>query len=172
LVLYRALLVLVLALGFFILGGTLYAVFRGPGGAGVSTGDRAGPEPETGEAVFTDVGRLRIPLAPLGNGGPAEPLEAGDFGAAGQFPADGRAALIISIAFPYSPQDRAFTEELATKLGDFRRIAGEYFSSRSAEELRAMDEEEMKAGLLDAYNSILRLGKIEALYFSDLLVFE
>jgi flagellar basal body-associated protein FliL len=172
--------VLVLALGAIILGGTLYAAFRGSGGekasagdqAGAQADDHAGPGPETGEAVFTNIGRLRIPLASPGNGGPAAPLGTGDFSAAGQFPADGRAALIISIAFPYSPRDRAFTEELASKVGDFRRIAGEYFSPRSAKELRSMDEAEMKAGLLGAYNSILRLGKIGTLYFNDLLIFE
>ena len=165
LILYRALLVLVLALGLFILGGTLYAVFRGPGGGGrAASGGRAGqggPE-AAGEAVFTGIGRLRIPLAVPGDGGDR----------AGQFSEEGRAVLVISISFPYSPRDRAFSEELASKVEDFRRIAREYFSARSAEELRFLEEEKMKAGLLAAYNSALRLGKIGTLYFNDLLFFE
>jgi hypothetical protein len=155
------------------LGGTLYAAFRGGGEDKASAGGGAGPAAgETGEAVFTGLGRLRIPLAfpekdPAGS---AAPEGAGN--SAGEIPGDGRAALIISIAFPYPPQDRAFTEELASKAGDLRRIAVDYFSARSVEELRAMDEEEMKAGLLGAYNSALRLGKIRTLYFNDLLLFE
>ncbi|MDR2069683.1 MAG: flagellar basal body protein FliL [Spirochaetaceae bacterium] len=154
-ILYRTLLVLALALGLGILGGTLFAVFRGAG----LPGNRAAPgEPGTeaaGEPVFTGIGRLRIPLSP-------------PEGAAGE----GRAALVISIAFPYSPRDRAFSEELAARVGDFRRIAREYFSSRSVEEFRAGTEETMKAELLGAYNSALRLGKIRTLYFNDLLLFE
>jgi flagellar basal body-associated protein FliL len=185
LVLYRALLVLALGLGLFILGGSLYAAFRGnraesgepgPESAGGSAGDQAGPPAAAGEAVFTGIGRLRIPLAPAagGNtaGGAASSTGPETIGAAGQNPGDSRAALIISIAFPYDPGDRAFSEELASKAGEFRRIARDYFSSRSVEELRGMDETPMKAGLLEAYNSALRLGKIRALYFYDLLLFE
>jgi flagellar basal body-associated protein FliL len=157
LILYRTLLVLAAALGLLILGGTLYAMFRGP-----AAGDRAeAGEPglaAAGDAVFTGIGRLRILLA--------SPAGAADNRG------DGPAALIISIAFPYPPQDRAFAEELTSKVGEFRRIAREYFSSHSLEELRVMDEEKLKAGLLGAYNSALRLGKIRTLYFNDLLLFE
>jgi flagellar basal body-associated protein FliL len=162
LILYRSLLILALALGLCILGGTVYVMFRGTGAAVPE--NSAGQEGDAaGETVFTGIGRLRIPLAPLG--------DAGD-GASGDSAGEGRAALVISIVFPYSPRDRAFSEELALRVGDFRRIAREYFSSRSVEELRAMDEETMKAGLLGAYNSALRLGKIRVLYFNDLLLFE
>jgi hypothetical protein len=169
--LYRALLVLALALGLVILGGTLVAVFRGPGGGDRAAsngplpgggadgpGGEGGPE-AAGEAVFTGIGRLRIPLAAPGDG-------------AGQPAGNGRAALVISISFPYSPRDRALSEELTAKAGDFRRIAREYFSAYSVEELRSLDEETLKAGLLGAYNSTLRLGKIGSLYFHDLLLFE
>jgi flagellar basal body-associated protein FliL len=156
LVLYRALLILALVLGLFLVGGTLFAVFRGSGEAGDrAAGDRAAG---AGEAVFTNIGRLRIPAAADGAGpGPA---------------GEGRAALVISIAFPYPPGDRAFTEELASRVGDFRRIAADYFSARSLEELREMDEKKMKADLLREYNAALRLGKIETLYFNDFLLFE
>jgi flagellar basal body-associated protein FliL len=156
LILYRALLVLALALGLFLLGGTLFAVFRGGGDAGgrgageAASAGAAGTGAGAGEAVFTNIGRLRIPASP----------------------GEGKAALVISIAFPYPAGDRAFTEELASKVGDFRRIAVDYFSTRPAEELRGMDEAGMKADLLREYNAILRLGKIETLYFNDLLLFE
>ncbi|MDR1278137.1 MAG: flagellar basal body protein FliL [Treponema sp.] len=163
LLLYRFLLALALMLGVLILGGSLYAVFRGSGGAGsqAAAGNRTGPEEteEPGTDIFTGIGRLRIPLAAPGNG---------DTGGTGSE----RAALVLSIVFPYPVRDRAFTEELNSRAGDFRRIAREYFSARSADELRATDEKNMKADLLHAYNAVLRLGKIETLYFNDLLFFE
>jgi hypothetical protein len=168
LALYRALLALALALGALILGGTLYAGFRRSGG------DQAGPA-AGGEAVFTGIGRLRIPLAPAGNSpaapSAAAPFPAGGSGAERPLP-EGQTALVIFITFPYSPRDQAFAEELASKAGDFRRIAVDYFSPRSAEELRALDEEEIRAGLLGVYNSVLRLGKIGTLYFNELLILE
>jgi flagellar basal body-associated protein FliL len=164
----RILLILALVLAFCVLAGTLYAVYRGPNagpiasfggnrpaGTGANRGagaDRAGETAGQGPGVFTGIGRLRIPVA-AGHG--AE-----------------KATLILSIAFPYPPQDRAFAEELASRVGDFRRIAAEYFSSCSAEELRSPDEDALKAGLLRRYNAILMLGNIRALYFNDLLIFE
>jgi hypothetical protein len=173
-VLYRTLLVLAVALGGIILGGTLYAAFRdsGSAGGGAGQGPAAPGTGETaGEAVFTGIGRLRIPLASPGESG-------GMGGGTGRSPGPGdmsagaQAALVLSIAFPYPARDRAFTEELASRVGDFRRITREYFSARSPEELRGMDEKTMKAELLRAYNAVLRLGNIETLYFNDLLLFE
>jgi hypothetical protein len=157
-----------------LLGGTRDAAFRGAGG---EPGDRAavpaGPEGAAGagEAVFTNIGRLRIPAAGYNAGtgvSGGQPPGGGSSGPA----EEGRAALVISIAFPYPSGDRAFTEELASKVGDFRRIAVEYFSTRTPEELRDMDEKKMKADLLREYNAVLRLGNIETLYFNDLLLFE
>jgi flagellar basal body-associated protein FliL len=162
----RVLLVLALALVVVILAGTLYAVCRSPGsgpvvdfGADGTARSGAGEAPETAgqgaAGIFTGIGRLRIPAAAYHGAGGAE-----------------KAVLVLSIAFPYPPEDRAFTEELASRVGDFRRIAVEYFSSRTAEELRNPDEETLKAELLRRYNAILMLGNIEALYFYDLLIFE
>jgi flagellar basal body-associated protein FliL len=152
LILYRALLILAFALGALILGGTLYAAFRGgEANAAGRAGQGARTPAASGEkGIFTGIGRLRIPVSA----------------------SEGPATLVLSIAFPYPPQDRAFTEELASRVGDFRRIAAEYFSSRTPGELRGPEEEALKAGLLHAYNGILRLGKIETLYFNDLLIFE
>jgi flagellar basal body-associated protein FliL len=159
----RILLVLALVLVFVILAGTLYAVYRGPGSGPVvnfgadgtaGRGDGRGSEKagQGAAGIFTGIGRLRIPVAAYGG---AE-----------------KATLILSIAFPYPQGDRAFTEELASRVGDFRRIAADYFSSRTAEELRNPDEEALKAELLRRYNAILMLGNIDALYFNDLLIFE
>jgi flagellar basal body-associated protein FliL len=164
-VVFRVLLVLALALVFVILAGTLYAAYRSPGSGplfGFSGNGRAdgisrnrGTADRDQAGVFTGIGRLRIPVAAYGGAGGAE-----------------KATLILSVAFPYPPGDRAFAEELASRVGDFRRIAADYFSSRSAEELRNPDEENLKAELLRRYNAILMLGNIEDLYFNDLLIFE
>jgi hypothetical protein len=114
--------------------------------------DKAG---ETGKSsdiavnVFTGIGRLRIPLHSSGSG----------------------STLILSIAFPY-PDDQPFTEELAAKIGDFRSIAADYFSSLPADKLINLDETAAKKELLKRYNASLHLGKIDVLYFNDLLMIE
>jgi len=97
--------------------------------------------------VFSGLGRLRIPLS-------------------------NSSTLILSIAFPYPAQDSAFTEELAAKIGDFRTLASGYFSALPAEELIVLDEETAKTEILRRYNSGLRLGRIESLYFSDLMIID
>jgi flagellar basal body-associated protein FliL len=96
-------------------------------------------------SIFSGIGRLRIPLA-------------------------NSSTLILSIAFPYSSNDSAFMEELAVRINDFRSIAIEYFSTLPADKLINLDEDAAKTEILKRYNAVLRLGKIEALYFSDLLI--
>jgi hypothetical protein len=97
--------------------------------------------------VFNGIGRLRIPLSNY-------------------------TTLILSIAFPYPADDRVFAEELAARIGDFRAIASDYFSSLPEEKLILLDEDAAKAEILKRWNARLRLGRIETLYFSDLLVLD
>ena len=169
LIAYRVLVVLALALAVVLITGSLYALFRSPnsgplfrigsanGAIGVIGGGKQGgrsPDAETASPmvlpnVFSGVGRLRIPLA----GEPA-------------------AALVLSISFPYSADDRPFAEELASRIGDFRSIAAEYIASLPREKAVDLDEEAAKAGILGRYNALLRLGKIETLYFGDLMIVE
>ncbi|MDR1128818.1 MAG: flagellar basal body protein FliL, partial [Treponema sp.] len=99
--------------------------------------------------IFTGIGRIRAST------GAPEP-----------------ATVILSIAFPYPSQDRAFSEELAARIGDFRSGAIAYFASLSTEELRQKDEAAIKTELLGRFNDLLRLGRITALYFSDYLIIE
>ena len=94
--------------------------------------------------IFTGIGRLRIPL----NGEPP-------------------ATLALTVSFPYPKDDIAFVEELASRLVDFRSIIRGYFSVLTLEGLRRLDENEAKAEILDRYNKLLRLGKIDALFFTD-----
>jgi len=97
--------------------------------------------------VFSGLGRLRIPLADS-------------------------SALILTIAFPYSASDVAFTEELAARIGDFRMIATDYFSSLPISAVIQIDEETAKQEILRRYNENLRLGRIDVLYFSDMMIIE
>lgn len=97
--------------------------------------------------VFSGLGRLRIPI---GNS----------------------SILILSIAFPYPANDIAFTEELAGKINEFKVIAADYFSSLPAENVIQINEEAAKIEILRRYNSGLRLGRIETIYFSDMMIID
>jgi flagellar basal body-associated protein FliL len=107
--------------------------------------------------MFTGIGRLRIAT---GNG-PAPGADSGD-----------PAVVVLSIVFPYPPEDRPFTEELTGKIPLFRRIAREYFGALSPDQLRPLDEQEAKAELLRRFNGELRLGTIGFLLFDDLMILE
>ncbi|MDR2479007.1 MAG: flagellar basal body protein FliL [Treponema sp.] len=165
LIVYRLMVLLLLFLILILIAGTMYGLLRkkgaeplfrigGPASGGgrnraVSPADAAISAGEAG--VFTGIGRLRIPVARTSGGSPT---------------------LVLSIAFPYPPQDQAFTEELASRITDFRAIAVDYFSSLPAEQITALNEESAKAELLRRYNTALRLGSIKALYFNDLMIIE
>ena len=152
---FRVMILAALFLAVLIIAGTIYAFAR-PSGSGplfrmgstASGGTAQNSAATNGDvSIFTGIGRLRIPLA-------------------------GSSTLILSIAFPYPPADQAFTEELAVKIGDFRAMANNYFSSLPAEKLVNLDEEAAKTEILRQYNASLRLGKIQALYFNDLMFIE
>jgi flagellar basal body-associated protein FliL len=154
---YRATFVLLLSLVLLIIVGSLYAILRPPesgplvrlGGSAGRGGSTQGESGGTEEAVFSGIGRLRIPLA-----------------------GEGVSLMIVSVAFPYPANDRAFTEELASKISNLKTLTTEYFSSLPVGTATNMNEETAKAELLKRYNAILRLGKIKALYFSDLVFIE
>jgi flagellar basal body-associated protein FliL len=136
-----------------ITGGTLYAlVFRGAGTVRSRTAE-AQTTPAVSSAVeaavFTGLGRLRFPAAGPGGG-----------------------TVVLSVAFPYYPADRPFSEELASRVRELREITIAYLGSLSAEELVNTDEAVIKKELLSRYNTILRLGRIETLYFNDFMVIE
>jgi flagellar basal body-associated protein FliL len=144
----RIILILVLALVLVIAVGTVYALALRP-----RTAPALAPPPPPAAtpdaAVFTGLGRLRCPTA-----GP------------------GPALVILQASFPYFPGDRPFSEELALRLRDFRALTAAYFAALSPEELRRKGDDEVKAELLARYNALLRLGRIEALYFNEYMVVE
>jgi flagellar basal body-associated protein FliL len=89
-----------------------------------------------------------------------------------RIPLSNSSILILSVSFPYSAKDTTFTEELAAKIGDFKSITTEYFSSLSIEGADQIDEETAKQEILKRFNTNLRLGRIDALYFNDMTVIE
>ena len=160
LIVYRIIVVLMLLMVTLLIVGSLYAFIRsrdsGPlfrigGGRDSGTG-RAGQgalkESEGAYNIFSGIGTIRIQNA------------------------DKTAVIIISISFPYKADDRLFTEELASNLGEFRSIASNYFASLPRDKLARLDEEQVKADILKQYNALLRLGRIETLFFSDLMIVE
>jgi flagellar basal body-associated protein FliL len=157
LIVYRIAVALVLVLVVVLAVGSLFALIRGPDsgplfriGGGKDSGVQGG-QVTASEAlnVFSGIGRLRIPLM-----------------------GDSAATLVISISFPYPADDRPFAEELASRIGDFRSIATLYFGSLPPEKTARIDEAAAKAEILERYNKLLRLGKIETLFFGDLMVIE
>ena len=149
---YRMLLGLILILGLIFLGGTVYGFFiRKDNEAAATPGRRVVPG-VSGEHVFTGIGRLRLNTAARSG------LES--------------AMVILSITFPYSPEDLAFSEELSARVRDFRTISRDYFQSMSSRELRNKSEEQIKTELLENFNRVLRLGKIELLYFNDFMIMD
>jgi flagellar basal body-associated protein FliL len=144
----RALLALALTLALVIVGGTVYALaFRPKSAPAPSSGPAPSASPDA--AIFTGLGRLRCPTA--------EP---------------NAALVILQPSFPYFPGDRPFSEELTLRLRDFRSLTAAYFASLKAEELRRKGEAEVKEDLLAKYNALLRLGRIELLYFNEYMLIE
>jgi flagellar basal body-associated protein FliL len=150
LALYRALMAVFLLLILSLLLGTLSAlIFRGGReGPALSASGRTA-EIQAPAGVFAGIGRVRTATA-------------------GSQPA----AVILSVAFPYTPNDRPFSEELASRISAFRNLTVNYFAALSLAELNRKSEGEIKRELLEQYNGILRLGAIKELYFNDYIVIE
>ncbi|GHV81403.1 hypothetical protein AGMMS49944_31940 [Spirochaetia bacterium] len=153
---YRILLILALLLALVILGGTVYALAIRPKAAITGraafkeNGAPSSPASEAGisdASIFTGLGRLRCPTAKAG-------------------------MVILQAAFPYYPGDRAFSEELASRIRELRNISAAYFAGMTMEELGRKSEADIKAELLAEYNGILRLGRIETLYFNEYMLIE
>jgi len=176
LIIYRIIVVIMLLLVVLLIAGSLYAFLRskdsGPlirigGGRDsvglVGQGGGAVREGESAYSVFSGIGTLRIQNA-------GDPQASASNTASGMAPET--SVIIISINFPYKAEDRLFTEELASNIGEFRSIATNYFAALPRDKLDRLDEDQAKADILRQYNALLRLGRIETLYFSDLMIVE
>jgi len=167
---YRIIVVMMLLLVVLLIAGSLYAFIRsrdsGPlfrigSGAvrngiakdGTGNGMNQGTEDNSAYNVFSGIGTIRI----QNPGKPSDKVSE-------------TAVIIISISFPYKAEDRPFTEELASHISEFRSIATNYFANLPRDKLAKLDEEQAKADILKQYNALLRLGRIETLYFGDLMI--
>jgi len=152
-ILYIGLLSLAGVMVLLLLIGTIIGVVRSSNSQPLISLGRSGgtsekiPAKDEDIRVFSGLGRLRIPLS-------------------------NSSTLILSIAFPYPAHDTAFTEELAAKIGEFRSLATDYFSSLPAEKIANLDEDAVKQEILARYNAILRLGKIRVIYFNDMMMID
>jgi flagellar basal body-associated protein FliL len=142
---YFSLIGLLILIGFCFIGGTIYGVFfyKDSTNQVQSTVSHNAGKGQT----FTGIGTIRVPTADVQPG-----------------------MVILFISFMYYPDDRAFSEELALRVKDFRQIITDYFSPFSVSELRRFDEDDIKSELVLRFNSILRLGQIESLYFGDFMI--
>ena len=145
---YKCLLAFIFLLGVIFLLGTVYGVFfhvDSPN-RGEEENFKKG-EQKIGGQTFTGIGQLRILTADPQPG-----------------------TIILFVSFIYYPEDKAFSEELVLKIRDFRDIIIYYFRSLSVDELQKLDDGIIKAELLQRFNKILRLGRIDTLYFSDFMI--
>jgi flagellar basal body-associated protein FliL len=138
------------ALVVILIAGTIFGLVRPRHAEPILTfGSAAAPQYTITQAddirVFSGLGRMRIPLSDS-------------------------SIMILSIAFPYAANDIAFTEELASRVNNLRELSIDYFSSLPPDGLIQIDEEAAKQEILRRFNASLRLGRIEDLYFSDLMI--
>ena len=144
---YRSLIIIFIIFGIIFIGGTIQRLFFHTGVPN-SSPTNTYQEAEGGQ-IFTGIGPNRVSTADFQPG-----------------------MVIIYVTFMYYPEDRAFSEELVLRVTEFRQIIRDYFGSFPVSELKILSEDKIKAELLNQFNAILRLGQIEALYFSDFLVVE
>jgi flagellar basal body-associated protein FliL len=160
-----AVLVVLLAV---IIAGTIAAFVSKKAASQVSGGSAAAadqpplpPAAAVGDSsikIFSGIGRLRAPLKPdtrMQTGIESVP-----------------ATVVIEPYFSYNSNDRAFSEELATHIRDFRAATLGYYAALPASSPVLNNDEAMKTELLKCYNSVLRLGKINELYFTNFMIIE
>ena len=82
------------------------------------------------------------------------------------------ALIIVKPWFYYEEQDSTFQEELTSKRALFKDIFLQFFSNRTAAQLKAMGEGQVKTQLLESINKELVLDSISAIYFEEYLFFD
>jgi flagellar FliL protein len=110
------------------------------------------PAGEVIEKTFRGVGRVRAPLQ--ASQGVVPPT------------------VMIEPYFPYNSADRAFSEELASHIKDFRQATVDFFGGLTPNDPLLQNDTAIKQELLKRYNNFLVLGKIDSLYFTDFMVID
>ena len=146
---YRCLVICFFSLGLIFVGGTIYGFFFVS-----STLKQTKATVQYGQDLgqgqtFTGIGLLRVSTVDPQPG-----------------------TVIIFALFNYDPEDKAFSEELALRVRDFREILTGYIGSFSIYDLQSQGEDRLKTEILHRFNEILKLGKINTLYFSEFMIVE
>jgi flagellar FliL protein len=136
---YRVLIIIAALLALVIFIGTIYGLVNKG-----KTAEKKKGAAEVSEGMFSGLGTMRIPTAD------AEP-----------------GTLVIKIEFPYDKNDKAFQEELASRIGWFKTTTADYLSAFTAEQLDALSLDTISGELLNRFNDVLRLGKIKQLFILD-----
>ena len=145
---YQSLVICLIALAVVIIGGTIYGIFFHTAPPSHKPEKQTDVLPESGGGqIFTGIGRIRVSTTDPHPG-----------------------VVILFVSFVYNPEDKAFSEELALRVKNYRAIITDYIGSFSTVELKKLGEDSIKTELLRRFNAILRLGQIETLYFSDFLI--
>jgi flagellar basal body-associated protein FliL len=138
-----------------------------PNGSGAAAPQPPLPPPTTAGnssisiKTFSGIGRLRAPLKP------ESPAKQGR-----QTGESVPATVVIEPYFSYNSADRAFSEELAAHIRDFRTATLDYYTALPASSPVLNNDEAMKTELLKRYNSFLHLGKITDLYFTNFMIID
>jgi len=132
-------------MGLVIAGGTIYGKLFKP--VHPQYERPANPEYSGKGQIFSGIGQIRVSTSDSQPG-----------------------TVILFVSFTYYPEDKAFAEELALRVREFRDIITGYIGSLSVTVLHQTSEENIKAELLRRFNAILRLGQIENLYFVDFMI--
>ena len=150
---YRILIIFLVLLGLVFIVGTIYGVFFLPNPPGLVQAEGLPNNTQNNVQnnllgqTFTGIGLLRVTTVDPEPG-----------------------IVVLFVLFTYFPEDKAFSEELALRVKDFREIIVSYIGSFSLIDLQNQGEEIIKTELLHRFNAILRLGQIETLYFSDFMI--
>ena len=152
---YRGLIIILVILGLLFIGTFIYTQFIA-NRTGVKKQDGVSSVYSPGQEyhsniregqTFTGIGQVRVSTADPQPG-----------------------MVILFVTFLYYPEDKAFSEELAIRVRELREIIIDYVGLFSSEDLRKMSEDTMKMELLRRFNTVLRLGRIETLFFSDFMI--
>ena len=99
--------------------------------------------------------------------------EFGDIGILRAATADKKiVTIVVQPYLSYSPTDVPFQEELVQKTRPIRAYILNWFHSKTIKDIDKLGESNVKAALLDGVNSMLVLGKVSAIYFSEYMVIE
>lgn len=80
--------------------------------------------------------------------------------------------IVLEPKFLYKKNDTPLQEELMTKKGLIKNTFITWFSSKTVEELKKINEDQIKKEILSLLNTLLALGELKQLYFEEYQIFD